>query len=308
MKRVKGSNSLAMLSVTLALIGGGLYYGILRNRDMATEIALPLLTIAGVVVLLLSLALVSSVFAIFGLDDKNQALALPEGSIRAVIALSLVVLFAILSIFLYSNMSSDSFMTFQNVDGKQKEKVTATLGSQFAIIVTNAPTVTSTNTTNGNASLGTHETYTIYVRNNNQASADFAKQLLVMIGTLVTSVASFYFGSKAGASGQSTDTAKLAPVLRTIDPKDCELGVDPQLVKMTITGENLDLVREIRITSGDKSIMGTELTTNASLAKCSLSIDASQPIGPWDVVVTDFNGRQVKWAAGFAVKGKVAKA
>ena len=42
----------------------------------------------------------------FGLSDKSQALALPEGSIRAVIALSLVIIFAILTVFLYGTLAS----------------------------------------------------------------------------------------------------------------------------------------------------------------------------------------------------------
>jgi hypothetical protein len=84
----------------LFLLGGlwGLAYWI-HGGNVQSEVGLPVLAIAGVIPLLLALGLVSVAFSIFDLDDKSQALALPEGSVRAVIALSLVVLFAILTIF-----------------------------------------------------------------------------------------------------------------------------------------------------------------------------------------------------------------
>ena len=61
--------------------------------------SLPLLAIGGVVVLIFMLATVSMIFSALGLTNKELAMGLPEGSIRAVIALSLIVLFAILSDF-----------------------------------------------------------------------------------------------------------------------------------------------------------------------------------------------------------------
>ena len=74
--------------------------------NMGSEMKLPLLAIGGVILLLLVLAAVSVLFGVFGLSDKTQALALPEGSVRAVLALSLVVLFAILSVFLFNSLSN----------------------------------------------------------------------------------------------------------------------------------------------------------------------------------------------------------
>ena len=54
--------------------------------------SLPLLAIGGVVVLILMLTAVAMIFSVIGLTNKDQAMGLPEGSIRAVIALSLIVL------------------------------------------------------------------------------------------------------------------------------------------------------------------------------------------------------------------------
>ncbi len=57
--------------------------------------------------------------------------------------------------------------------------------------------------------------YRVYSREPaNQAGTDLAKQLLVLIGTLVTAVASFYFGSKAVADAQAAAAGVSAPPTR----------------------------------------------------------------------------------------------
>ena len=56
--------------------------------------------------LLATLALVAVTFSVAGLSDPSQALGLPEGSVRAAIALSLIVIFSITAIFFYSSRSS----------------------------------------------------------------------------------------------------------------------------------------------------------------------------------------------------------
>ena len=92
------------------LLAIGLIYAVYSMLSLPSggksEIVLPVLAIAGIVMLLAALSLVSLAFGFFGLSDKSQALALPEGSIRAVLALSLVVLFSILTVFLYQNLAS----------------------------------------------------------------------------------------------------------------------------------------------------------------------------------------------------------
>ena len=109
-------------------------------QKLPEDVKLPLLIVVAVVALLGSIAFVVVAFAIYKLIDPQQALGLPDGSVRAIIALLLVVLFAALTVFL-----------------------TAKLG------VANAP----------------------------PALIDFAKQVLTILGTLMTSIASFYFGAKS---------------------------------------------------------------------------------------------------------------
>jgi hypothetical protein len=74
--------------------------------DAIMGASLPLVAVGGVIVLILLLTVVTMIFSTLGPANKDQAMGLPECSVRAVIALSLIVLFAILSVFLYKSVST----------------------------------------------------------------------------------------------------------------------------------------------------------------------------------------------------------
>lgn len=284
-KRAVGTGAVIAIAILTLVV---LYFliGWANRPEVAKEIGLPLLAIAGIVVLLVFLSLVSIAFAIFDLDDKSQALALPEGSIRAVIALSLIVLFAILSIFLYSSLSAGQLKTLADLTGGQRDDfLKVTPPAQIVMITTNT--------------IGTEQRFTVYLRNGSQASEDFAKQVLVLIGTLVTAVASFYFGSKTAAPATQPDTSGSPPSLRSISPSTMTRGSGP--VAFTITGDNLDLVKEIKVAQGSNQIVASNVTSNASVAKGELTLPANTPTGAWEVIVADGRGRQAKLAAAFTI-------
>jgi len=195
-------------------------------------IKLPILMIAGVVALLLSLAVVSVVFAALNLSDKTQALALPEGSVRAVIALCLLVLFAIITIFLFGSLSQPAvdLREIHGLTDLQREEFLNKNQNLTSVVV--IPYTIKEN--------GKEETrYTVEYREKTdpdatarqRAKEDFAKQLLVLVGTLVTAVASFYFGTRAVAATQVE--ARVTGKLASVKPakvvagigRDCLVGV-----------------------------------------------------------------------------------
>ena len=95
-----GAGLVLVLLPTIAL------FYIFEEADKLPSVGLPILAIFGIMILFGSVSLVSTLFARLKLSDKSQALALPEGSIRAAIALALIVLFAIISIMLYQSSSN----------------------------------------------------------------------------------------------------------------------------------------------------------------------------------------------------------
>ena len=288
------------MALALLAIAGGMLYGLhamfignpthsasVSARDISTSVQLPLLAITGVLALIVALALVSVSYALFELSDKTQALGLPEGSVRAVIALCLIVLFAILTIFLYSSLSSPQNKDLTSISGLTLEEVQSAKSSlQVAFVKPPKPE--------------TKDGYTVYFREpRNPAAEDFAKQLLVMIGTLVTSVASFYFGSRvAAASTPLAESAKSAPSLRSASPNPLPVSESAHL---EIAGDNLDLIKEAKLVLGSKQIIASNVTSNASIVKCDLKLDASLSKGPWDVVVVDGAGKQAKLPAALTL-------
>ena len=98
-------NLVSAVVVLFVLVVSALFVYLGSKDQLGGELLLPLLAIAGIVCLLLTLILAAIVFAKVGLADKTQALALPEGSVRAVIALGLLVIFAIVSVYLYGSLA-----------------------------------------------------------------------------------------------------------------------------------------------------------------------------------------------------------
>jgi len=269
---------IACLGVAVSLYSG--------NRP--AELTLPLLIISGVMMLLVTLALTAFVFSGIDLTDKTQALGLPEGSVRSVIALSLVLLFAILSVYLYSSMSSrgkifEAKGLTKEASAQLKDRL---LPGQFVL--------------EQQVGDGANATVTVQYRDTqNPASDDFAKQLLAIIGTLVTAVSSFYFGSRTAIAGLSgSDKPGGTPVIRSISPAKVVRGI---LTKLEITGDGLDTVKEVKAVSNDRQVLATDVTSSASGVKCSLAMDLTAPTGAWDIVVTDGNGKTAKLAGGLFV-------
>ena len=151
--------------------------GLLRHWNVyLPENGLPVLLVSGAVALLLSLAVLVVVLRHLDLADKRYALGLPEGSIRAVIALLLILLFFISSVFLYSN-------------GRQVQGTMLDPISRATVDAIPPATLVSVEPSS------VEGMFRVSVRPDTRASDDLAKQLLTTLSTLVVAVAAFYFGA-----------------------------------------------------------------------------------------------------------------
>lgn len=105
-RRVSEVSRAAMLStiflVTTVFSIGWLISPGLRYENAA--IPLTLILISGVAALMASLYIGGVIFNILKLSDSNEALGLPKGSVRALIALSLIVIYALMSVFLFQEI------------------------------------------------------------------------------------------------------------------------------------------------------------------------------------------------------------
>ena len=74
-----------------------------------------------------------------------------------------------------------------------------------------------------------------------------------------------------------------------------------------ISGNNLDLVREVKLVRGSNELIGTAVTSNAQVVKFTVSFAKVAEDGHWDVVATDASQRMSKLQGAVEV-AKVAQA
>jgi hypothetical protein len=257
--------------------------------------SLPLLAIGGVVVLILMLTAVAMIFSILDLTNKDQAMGLPEGSIRAVIALSLIVLFAILSVFLYQGVStSGPLNTIANLsDTERAQFIRDHAGArdiQSVVVKDKDGEPLVVKDKDGQPLRNTDGTpkyfYDVSYRSTNAASDDFAKQLLVLLGTLMTAITSFYLGAgtatSAAAAGQTGTSAK--PTLSGINPTT--FAIANGTVHLDVAGAGLNVFTSVKIVKSGVQILGTNVSSNANHVFCDINVSTATP-GTWDVVVDD---------------------
>ncbi len=146
-----------------------------------------------------------------GVEDAKQALGLPEGSVRALLAFSLVLIFVCLAAFLFGEVNKNN----QPVEGKSLTPVTeaqlADLKTNFVVASELAKDQTTGKVRYEQVAASDpkappvddlkHPLYTVtYYPKVNKDAEDFAKQIFTTLATVFVSVVSFYFGSSVTTS------------------------------------------------------------------------------------------------------------
>ncbi len=182
------------LIILAAAFGGFVILVNLPDWLRSSSQTIVILLVAGLVSVALLLYLGTMIMKTAGLTTKKEALGMPEGSIRALIAMSLILMFAIIGVtILYSGMGGEPIQSngITSAELEQLENVQV-----IAISVVDPA-----------ASPGT-ERFNVTARPElSPAGHDFGLQLLTTVSTLVVAVAGFYFGSRAVAQGAKTAAA-----------------------------------------------------------------------------------------------------
>ncbi|WMW25040.1 hypothetical protein RE474_13310 [Methanolobus sediminis] len=286
---------IVLMTILLMLAGGTLYYFSTNSR--ASEILLCILLSISVIALLLALTFAASIFKCLGMNSPKEALGLPKGSVRAIIALSLILIFMISSVFFFTQLSYPRLTN--EIDFSQAEYDNL---SKESIFYSYPHYVNATNETRYNVMLK---------KEPNKDSVDIAKQIITTISTLVVAVAGFYFGTKSvsiaseAATGKEIETGP-DPLIRDIGPKEGKQ--DESIPNFTITGKNLEAIKEVRLDHIEKDYsmkFGAEsIMLNPTKVIFTLKIPTDAPIDKYNVVVV--NDEQVEdcFKAAFKVKNK----
>jgi hypothetical protein len=186
--------------VLLAAAGGFVILKLLPERLLSDPYVVIVLLVAGFVSVTLLLYLGTIILRTAGLGTRGEALGMPEGSIRALIAMSLVLIFAIIGVtVLYSGLGGETIES-NGITSAELERLE---NVQIIAISVVDPA----------ASPGT-ERFNVTARSElSQAGHDFGLQLLSTVSTLVVAVAGFYFGSRSVAQATKTSNEAAAAAL-----------------------------------------------------------------------------------------------
>jgi hypothetical protein len=239
---------------------------------------------------------VAAVFKYLNLADPTKSLGLPEGSVQAVIALSLILIFMIMSLVLYTQVNTNAIGVEYKYTGINQTQLDAIPSGEITAI--QRITVTDQKGVNNSEVLFN---VTRRVIPKTSTSEDIAKQIITTVSTLVVAVAGFYFGSKAVAAAKSESPSMIDPVIRSISPDAFKREEE---FEFKITGKNFDVPKEVKLINGLSKIACTEITSNDTLIKCMLKIpgDLQQyPDGAWTVVVTNSDGCEDRLEGAFKI-------
>ena len=276
---------IATVIVVFSLLAVGAWA--MKAGKVDDSVRLPLLVIAGLVSLIALLAVMAIAFKTVHLANQTQALGLPDGTVRAVIALSLILIFAVVTVYLFSNLSDLDDVACQELEALRNQIAKTTGNPSLAA----APVVTDTNAQTS-TSLSPADTR----RQSKLASSqDFAKQLLIMLGTLITSITSFYFASaKTDSSASRTPPPVSAPMtLSGVSPPKAPAPVDGSPLEFSILGTGLTNVGAVSLQSGTEIIKAQDvsLPTDTDVRFKLLTNDHPRI---WEVIVETRDGIKQK--------------
>ena len=204
LQRVSGTRILAIAAVLGgAVLVGAVIYGFitLYGKDGPSKgLEGVVLLVAGFVTVALLLYLGTLVLRALDMGAPAEALGMPEGSIRALIAMSLILIFAIIGIQVFAAGSAgielmSTGLTQVQIDALRADG--AIVVSQNLLTPVPAPPAAAL------YDVTTRQVMT-------QEAHDFGLQLMTTVSTLVVAVAGFYFGSRAVSQATTTVSDQLA--------------------------------------------------------------------------------------------------
>jgi hypothetical protein len=205
--------------------------------------------LVGLALVVLLMALLVMVYSGIGVANHDQPLGLPEGSVRALIAFSLVLIFVLLGAFLFTSVSTQGPPS--NLSRITKTQLDE-LGKDYVVVFSEPikdaqgqPVINDNKEPLYNANF--------YARHSKDGD-DFAKQIFATLATIFTSVISFYFGSSAAASGAGALAKAMGggdggrkPTITKLDPD--KLAADSSSRILKIIGDRLGTITKVKFGS-----------------------------------------------------------
>jgi hypothetical protein len=292
-------NSKVMTCILLGILflliaAGGYLISSFTQKPVVDELQMAVVVVVAIAALMGVLFIIAAGFSAMNLTDRKQALGLPEGSIRAMIALVLIMVFVIFGIYLFRMIG---YSGIQFVGHMQTLPESGKIGER--------PIVAEQATEPEYKDKGWYDVYVA-----TEASDDakkLAQQLITTVGTLVVAIASFYFGSAVTSSAAKKEREEIAAaqadasasnlVINDITPKE---GTKGNEIGFEIAGTGFTSPKAVRLLRGSETMEATEVLSNATKIQCKIKID-KEPDGKWDMIVDNGDGKQARAAEIFTI-------
>ncbi|HTV03542.1 MAG TPA: hypothetical protein VMF13_23520 [Luteitalea sp.] len=163
--------------------------------------ALTFLILVGLALIVALMAGLGIVYSFLGVADRRQALALPEGSVRALIAFSLVLIFVCMATFVYKGAAATRLVEVGQLKRVTAQQIT-TLEKSFSVAAEPARDDKGTLITDPPQGGGQPVPLfnAVYYAEQGREANEIGKQIFTTLATVFVSVVSFYFGSSTTAS------------------------------------------------------------------------------------------------------------
>jgi hypothetical protein len=273
--------------ITLMMFGAGiLIYFAYSSEDfarrLAPEVLMSIVIVLGIVIMMALLFAIAAGFASMRLANSTHALGLPEGSIRAMIALILILVFIIFGVYLFRSVGQGDWQGPTKLEAFTEVVELAEVSDVRTVQYVPDPTG------RGN------DYYEVWVRTPvDDDGARLAQQLITTVGTLVVAVAGFYFGSSTFRSGVDRTRAsedRLGPVILSFSPQE---GRQHDLVELKVQGRNLRSCQSISLVrDGEQLTNERDVISSDTEATAYIRLTANPGGDKWDLVVENENGAQ----------------
>jgi hypothetical protein len=202
--------TLAVIAGTILLIAAFVIYakGFPGLESDATRLSA--IVLVGLALTVVFMAILVIIYSVLGVENKDQALGLPEGSVRALLAFSLVLIFVCLATFLFSALNDKGCSNCGKTMARVSDAQLSDLKANFIVAAEQARDGNGNllyeqvpGPTPGASPINDlkHPLYSVtYYPKQSTEAADFAKQIFTTLATIFVSVISFYFGSSVTAS------------------------------------------------------------------------------------------------------------
>ena len=225
-------------------------------------------------------------------NSKEQALGLPEGSIRALIAIGISSAFIWMTFHTTAQASNGSESVIQ---GLTLEKALE-FKDRAAVQIVPEALKSAGPATNAAVAPAPVQTYTVRFKSTDQNLRDNANQLVTALITLVSSIASFYFAAasvnQATQRGIEAGKASNQPGPGSASVTSAEY--DPKGAKVIVTGTGLNTISQLdlRLDSGSPVISTNQLSLDGDKLTADFK-DHPIPPGNYQVAVVVANGPSV---------------